>query len=129
MAFTLIESSIGGIFIAYSIITQLLINGKISGMSGALATVVRFRIFSGPSKDWDSKLTYVFGLLAGGWFLNLIPELSAQAFNPGPIVMKNVKTFEWMYFILAGIFVGFGTQLGSGCTSGHMYSKLFFVLF
>eukprot|EP01080_Neovahlkampfia_damariscottae_P004749 gene4749-8331_t len=124
MAFTLVESSIGGIFIAYSIITHLLINGKISGMSGALATVVRFRIFSGPSKDWEFKFTYVFGLLTGGWFLNLIPELASQAFNPNAIVLKNVKTFEWVYFILAGILVGFGTQLGSGCTSGHMLCGL-----
>jgi uncharacterized membrane protein YedE/YeeE len=59
-------------------------------------------------------------LIAGGWFLNIIPELSAQAFNPSALVVSQMKIHEWFYFVLAGLFVGFGTQLGSGCTSGHM---------
>ena len=32
---------------------------------------------------------------------------------------KNVKNLDFVGFALAGLFVGFGTKLGNGCTSGH----------
>jgi hypothetical protein len=41
MAFTAFESSVGAIFIAYSIITHLFLNGRISGMSGTLASFLK----------------------------------------------------------------------------------------
>ena len=47
-------------------------------------------------------------IVAGLVLLLLLPEAVALS-SEGPL---------WRY-IVAGLLVGFGTQLGSGCTSGH----------
>ena len=83
---------------------MLLLNGRVAGISGILDSVL-----AGPGKSWGLKVTFLLGLLLGGFGLRAYyPEAFGGIVDVGlPILL------------LAGLFVGFGTRLGSGCTSGH----------
>jgi len=102
--FTPIASLIGGILIGISASAMLLFNGKIAGISGIVAGLL-----SPTKSDTLWRATFVAGLVAGGLILKL---LSPQGFEIG--VVRS-----WNAFAFAGLLVGFGARLGSGCTSGH----------
>ncbi|MGO9604128.1 MAG: YeeE/YedE family protein [Candidatus Binataceae bacterium] len=102
--FTPIASLAGGVLIGLSASAMLLMNGKIAGISGIVAGILR------PVKDdtlWKS--CFVAGLLAGGALLKI--------FLPGAYDFGVVRRFGML--VVAGLLVGFGTRLGNGCTSGH----------
>jgi len=102
--FTPIASLIGGIMIGLSASAMLLLEGKIAGISGIFAGVLN------PARGellWKSS--FVAGLLAGGVVLRM--------FLPGAFNFGTVRPYAVL--AAAGLLVGFGTRLGSGCTSGH----------
>ncbi len=83
---------------------MLLFDGKITGISGILAGVLQ------PMKgDTLWKACFLAGLLAGGLLLRIYLPHSFDFGIVRPLGM----------LALAGLFVGFGTRLGNGCTSGH----------
>jgi uncharacterized protein len=95
---------IGGALIGVSACLLLLLNGRIAGVSGILGGLVSSRVYA----DWRWRLAFIVGLVAGagvyGFFIGPLPlEIAA-----------NAPTL-----VLAGLLVGIGTRLGSGCTSGH----------
>lgn len=95
---------IGGILIGLSSTTMLAGIGRITGISGIFSGLLR-----APKKENLWQLTFILGLLAGGVLMILMrPEL----FNYAGGLNKTQA-------IIAGLLVGFGTRLGSGCTSGH----------
>ncbi|MDX1491447.1 MAG: YeeE/YedE family protein [Pseudohongiellaceae bacterium] len=94
----------GGILIGLSSLCMLLFIGRITGISGILGGILGWN----GSNDWSWRASFVIGLVLGAalyrLFLGPLPiEMQAQ----GPVL------------ILAGLLVGIGTKLGSGCTSGH----------
>jgi uncharacterized membrane protein YedE/YeeE len=102
--FTPLAALLGGMLIGLSASAMLLVDGKIAGISGILAGVLR------PVRGetlWRS--CFLSGLLAGGFLLRI---LMPRAFDFGAIRPLPV-------LVVAGLMVGFGTRLGSGCTSGH----------
>ncbi|MGZ6241642.1 MAG: YeeE/YedE family protein [Candidatus Binataceae bacterium] len=102
--FTPLASLLGGMLIGLSASAMLLLDGKIAGISGILAGVLK------PVKgDTLWRLCFLVGLLAGGLLLR---KMLPIAFDFG-----LVRPFPLL--ALAGLLVGFGTRLGSGCTSGH----------
>lgn len=102
--FTPFASLAGGVLIGISAAAMLLFNGKIAGISGILAGVLR------PVKaDTSWRLCFVGGLLAGGLILRVVLP---QAFVFGTIHSTGALA-------IAGLLVGVGTRLGNGCTSGH----------
>jgi len=102
--FTPLASLLGGVLIGLSASAMLLLDGKIAGISGILAGVLK------PVKgDTLWRICFLTGLLAGGL---LLKELLPRAFEFGLI-----RPFPLL--AIAGLLVGFGTRLGSGCTSGH----------
>jgi uncharacterized membrane protein YedE/YeeE len=102
--FTPIPSLIGGILIGLSAATMLLMNGKIAGISGIFAGLLR------PIKgDTLWKSCFVAGLVAGGMLL--------KVFLPTAYKFGVVRPYGML--VVAGFLVGFGTRLGNGCTSGH----------
>jgi uncharacterized protein len=102
--FTPSASLLGGILIGLSGAAMLLLNRKIAGISGITAGVLQ------PVKgDTLWRISFLGGLLTGGLMLRIWLQ---RAFDFGIIR-------PYPMLIIAGLMVGFGTRLGSGCTSGH----------
>jgi uncharacterized protein len=105
MAFTPVASLVGGALIGASASALLVVNGRVAGISGMLGGLVRPR-----AGEWGWRLSFVAGLVAVGVAFALFrPELV-------PSIPLGAR-LPWI--VAAGLFVGFGTQLGNGCTSGH----------
>ena len=96
-------SLIGGVLIGLSAALLLLFNGRVAGISG-----IAFSLMQRSARvDWAWRAAFVLGLMvAGGAAMHLLgQETGSPASTP--------------VLVLAGLLVGFGTSLGSGCTSGH----------
>jgi hypothetical protein len=98
----LIHAVIGGAMIGAAAAGLLLINGRIAGISGILAGAIRP---NGAAWQW----AFLAGLVGAGLTIRL-SGLAAPAALGG-------ESFERL--MVAGLLVGLGTRLGSGCTSGH----------
>jgi uncharacterized membrane protein YedE/YeeE len=95
-------SLFGGMLLGIASILLFLFNGRIAGISGIMGNVLgRERHFT--------DLAFVAGLLAG-------PYLYATASGQFPAL---TITTPWPLILVAGLLVGFGARMGSGCTSGH----------
>ncbi len=94
----------GGVLIGIAVSLMLFWNGRVTGISGIV-----YGILNPVKGDVAWRLSFVFGLFAGGLTLG---ALNSQVFS-GHISTSNLT------IVLAGLLVGFGTVLGSGCTSGH----------
>jgi len=102
--FTPLSALFGGILIGLSASAMLLLDGKIAGISGILGGVLK------PVKgDTLWRICFLAGLFAGGLLLRIL--------LPGAFAFGLIRPFPIL--IIAGLLVGFGTRLGSGCTSGH----------
>ena len=99
--FTPGSALIGGALIGLAATLLYATLGRIAGISGILNSAIEER----DSRGW--RIAFLFGLIAaaGVWFA--IADVSARSGFPLP----------WL--IGAGLLVGIGTRLGSGCTSGH----------
>jgi len=99
----IIQSLIGGSIIGIAVSLLLLFNGKVLGVSGILG-----ELFNNPLSKNYWRLFFVLGLL--------ISPLIYSIFHPIPIIEI---TSNKLLIIVGGLLVGFGSRLGSGCTSGH----------
>ena len=102
--FTPIAGLIGGALIGLASAGLLLADGKIAGISGVLG-----RSFFPASGDLGWRLAFLVGLPVGAW---LATRATADAL--GFAITDDVRLL-----IAGGFLVGIGTQIGSGCTSGH----------
>jgi uncharacterized membrane protein YedE/YeeE len=94
----------GGILIGLATTILLYFNGKITGVSGILGSSLKK-----PEQENYWRLTFLLGLFLGGFIFSFFkPEFFQYEINRG-----------WILAIIAGLLVGYGTRLGSGCTSGH----------
>lgn len=106
---TFLDSFLGGTLIGLASLLLLLLNGRIAGISGIVAS-----LFGGADRQMLVNLSFAAGLVLG-------PLAYRAAFGEWPLV--HVPT-SWSLLIAAGLLVGFGTRLGSGCTSGHGVSGM-----
>ena len=100
-----VEGLVGGLMIGASDAIMLLALGRIAGVSGLFARAIRIEASATP---WAIAALFVAGLVIGG---------ALFAGIAGPIKAHYPPGFGWL--IAGGLMVGFGTRLGSGCTSGH----------
>lgn len=100
---TPLSALIGGALIGLAASLFLLANGRVAGISGLLGGLVR----PGAAVR-GMRGSFLAGLLITGLVLRLVH----------PTVFVTAPTPLWIA-VIAGLLVGFGTQLGSGCTSGH----------
>ncbi len=99
-----LNALVGGVLIGISVSLMLLWNGRVTGISGIINGIIT------PQKgDTQWRILFVLGLLLGGFVIGL---QKPDAFT------NQVESSDWT-LVVAGLLVGFGTILGSGCTSGH----------
>lgn len=99
---SIILALVGGSILGISVVGYLYVNGRIAGISGLLAQVLQPKLLLNNPAFW-----FLSGLF-------IIPFIY-QLFVEPEIVIKSSQ----LGLIIAGLLVGFGTRLGSGCTSGH----------
>jgi uncharacterized membrane protein YedE/YeeE len=94
---------LGGALIGLAATLLLWLNGRVAGVSGILAGAIAA---PGPERDWRTAFLVglIFGPIVFAFFGGTLPRPMLPEL---PVV------------VVAGLLVGFGTQLGSGCTSGH----------
>ena len=98
------EAIYGGVLIGVAATMLLLFNGRVTGISGIVGGLL-----NPVSKDKSWRILFLLGLLVGGFFLRFFHPVSF-------VTVSNAWRIDYM---IAGFFVGFGTLLGNGCTSGH----------
>jgi uncharacterized membrane protein YedE/YeeE len=97
----------GGVAIALASSLMLFLTGRVAGMSGIIGPLA-----SGRVPDLFSS-AYVAGLLtAGALLLAVTPRTAVFGVADGPAL-------HWIACVVGGLAVGYGSRLGSGCTSGH----------
>ncbi len=95
---------IGGLLIGAAAVWLWVTLGRVAGISGIAAQAL-----TRPRQSlWP--ILFVVGLGVGGWLGQSVrqPESIPELDLDGTILLA-----------LGGLMVGFGTRLGSGCTSGH----------
>lgn len=102
--FTPVSGLIGGLLIGLATAMLLLLNGRIGGISGIVGGLLATR-----TSEVIWRAVFVVGLLLGA----LVYVLATG----GAIPVKMQASLPVL--VVAGLLVGFGTRLGSGCTSGH----------
>jgi uncharacterized membrane protein YedE/YeeE len=102
--FTPLSASIGGLLIGLSALLLLLLQGRVAGISGILGGGLAFR---------RGETLWRFAFIAG---LIVAPLVYAALLGHLPPLEV---THSAALLVCAGFLVGFGTRMGSGCTSGH----------
>jgi len=93
----------GGAIIGLSACGMMLFFGRIAGISGILWNVIQT-----PRDHLPSSGFFLCGIVLG---TVCVAYISGVEIKP---IQSNMFTIT-----LAGLLVGYGTKLGSGCTSGH----------
>lgn len=103
--FTPYASLIGGVLIGLSAVLVMALFGRVAGIAG----IARGAFGMSGAGDWTWRLAFVAGLIAAPLVVTLLTGEGVTQ-----TVSENLPAM-----IVAGLLVGVGTALGSGCTSGH----------
>jgi len=98
-----VNALVGGLLIGAAAVALLYFLGRIAGISG----IVWGAVSGQADNSW--RWLFLLGLLAGPLLFHLGTASPYPAASPLP----------WWQALAGGLLVGFGTRLGSGCTSGH----------
>lgn len=101
--FNWLTALVGGVLIGMGATFLLAFNGRIAGISGIVNGAMTF------PKNEVWRWMFILGMLLGGVLYEY-----GLASQPTP-----TSTFAPWAMIVGGFLVGFGTRMGSGCTSGH----------
>ena len=104
--FTPGSSLVGGMLIGLASALLVVLRGKIAGISGILGGLIDTDTSANSHRLW--RVLFIIGLVSSSFvyaFFAPLPESNISA---------SLGTL-----IVAGLLVGFGTRMGSGCTSGH----------
>ena len=100
--FTPYSALAGGVLIGLVSALFLFGMGRILGLSG----FVHGLIARDSQLGW--RASFLIGLLLAGVIAAFITD-----------VPYRIVTMPWFQVLAAGLLVGYGTKMGSGCTSGH----------
>lgn len=96
----------GGVLIGLAALLLMALNGRVMGVSGILGGLLANQPAPG-ERGW--RLAFILGTILG-------PVL-VMAATSSSVEIRPVASGFWL--MLAGLIVGLGTAIGSGCTSGH----------
>lgn len=105
-SFTPIASLAGGVLIGFAALLMMASVGRIAGISGIVSRLL-------PPKPEPSGMPIGIAFIVG-----LLLAAPLMAFATGYVPEVSVSGNS-LLLVLAGLLVGFGSVLGSGCTSGH----------
>lgn len=97
----------GGLLIGLSAALLIALLGRVAGISGITGTLLQVPTWSSV-KQWGWRLAFILGMVSAPLVWQLSAPLPDMQMPSNPLVI-----------IAAGLLVGFGTRMGSGCTSGH----------
>jgi uncharacterized protein len=97
-------ATLGGALIGLATAMLLLFNGRLAGISGLVGGIP-----SAASGDRAWRVFFLAGLLSGG--------AAMLAFDRTSLALASEQSIGAA--VVAGVLVGVGTRMGSGCTSGH----------
>ena len=102
--FTPASAFAGGLLIGLAAALLILLEGRIAGISGIVGGLLQ------PLRKGDVawRMAFALGLVAAPLLYRALAELPQSRIDAG-----------WATLVVAGLLVGFGSRLGSGCTSGH----------
>jgi hypothetical protein len=95
----------GGLIIGLAGAIMLLGLGRIAGVSGLAARATGIARGGTP---WPLASAFIVGLPLGAWLVTFVAGTVTTRFPTSITVL-----------VVGGLIVGFGTRMGSGCTSGH----------
>ena len=104
LEFSWLPALAGGIMIGTASALLMAFNGRVAGISGILGGLL-----SRWSPDQWWRLTFLLGLVLGG----------GAAFYWAPESFIDITENGTIEVLVAGLLVGLGTRIDSGCTSGH----------
>lgn len=105
--FTPLASLAGGLLIGLSAALLIALLGRLAGISGITGALLQMPTWSAV-KQWGWRLAFIAGTVAAPLVWQWFAPLPAMEMPSNPVII-----------IVAGLLVGFGTRMGSGCTSGH----------
>ena len=105
--FTPLASLLGGVLIGLSAVMVMGLFGRVAGIAGISRGALGM-VGGGPG-DLSWRVAFVAGLVAAPL---LVPAVTGEA-------IAQTVSGDLLGMALAGLLVGTGTALGSGCTSGH----------
>lgn len=94
----------GGALIGLASVLLLWLNGRIAGISGILNGA-----FTKNPSEFSWRFAFLAGIVLGGILYQVVT---------GNVLIERTDFPVWMTAV-AGLLVGYGTRMGSGCTSGH----------
>ena len=102
--FTPASAFSGGLLIGLAAALLILLEGRIAGISGIIGGLLQ------PLRKGEVawRMAFAIGLVAAPLLYRALAELPQSRIDAG-----------WATLVVAGLLVGFGSRLGSGCTSGH----------
>ncbi|QYY27044.1 MULTISPECIES: YeeE/YedE family protein [Diaphorobacter] len=106
-SFTPWSSLAGGMLIGLAAALLIVLLGRIAGISGIVGALLQRSSWASVA-NWGWRAAFVIGMVVAPLVWQLIAPLPPMEMPSNPLVI-----------VLAGLLVGFGTRLGSGCTSGH----------
>ena len=104
--FTPVSSLFGGMLIGLASALLMVFRGKIAGISGILGGLIDTDTSANSHRLW--RALFLIGIVGSSFVYAFFSPL------PQPNISASLRTL-----IAAGLLVGFGTRMGSGCTSGH----------
>jgi uncharacterized membrane protein YedE/YeeE len=102
--FTPYSALIGGLLIGIATTLLLIFNGRVCGVSGILGG-----LFQRDYRDASWRIAFLAGLI--------VAPVMYRLFG-GHLPSVQIESSAAL-LVIAGLLVGFGTRLGTGCTSGH----------
>ncbi len=106
-SFTPWSSLAGGMLIGLAAALLIVLLGRIAGISGIVGALLQRSSWASVA-NWGWRAAFVIGMVAAPVVWQWFAPLPPMQMPSSPVII-----------VLAGLLVGFGTRLGSGCTSGH----------